>query len=74
MARLAGVPTNTGDGQLMGMAIGANVSYMDRCWGAPAILTTGDDPATLIAEGAIAQEIAGTDWAMYRGLPERAGG
>ncbi|MEY8315280.1 FAD-dependent oxidoreductase [Adlercreutzia muris] len=63
------VPTNTGDGQLMGMAIGANVSYMDRCWGAPAILTTGDDPATLIAEGTIAQEIAGTDWAMYRGLP-----
>ena len=53
-----------GDGQLMGMAIGANVSYMDRCWGAPAILTTGDDPATLIAEGAIAQEIAGTDWAI----------
>ncbi|MFR6288726.1 FAD-binding protein [Adlercreutzia equolifaciens] len=63
------VPTNTGDGQLMGMAIGASVSYMDRCWGAPAILTTGDDPEALIAEGRIAQEIAGTDWAMYRGLP-----
>ncbi|MFR5092374.1 MAG: FAD-binding protein [Adlercreutzia equolifaciens] len=63
------VPTNTGDGQLMGMAIGASVSYADRCWGAPAILTTGDDPEALIAEGRIAQEIAGTDWAMYRGLP-----
>lgn len=61
--------TNTGDGHLMGMAIGANVSYMDRCWGAPAILTTGDDPQALMAEGTIAQEIAGTDWAMYRGLP-----
>lgn len=61
--------TNTGDGQLMGMAIGANVSYMDRCWGAPCILTADDDPAAIIAEGRIVQEVAGTDWAMYRGLP-----
>lgn len=64
------IPTNTGDGQLMGMAIGADVSYMDRSWGAPAILTKADeDPATVIAEGRIIQEVAGTDWAMYRGLP-----
>lgn len=60
---------NTGDGHKMGMAIGADVSYMDACWGAPAILTTGQKPADLIANNEIAQEIAGTDWAMYRGLP-----
>ena len=61
--------TNTGDGHKMGMAIGADVSFMDSCWGAPAILTTGQDPHELIESGTIAQEIAGTDWAMYRGLP-----
>lgn len=60
---------NTGDGHKMGMAIGADVSYMDSCWGAPAILTTGQDPRDLIANNEIAQEIVGTDWAMYRGLP-----
>ena len=63
------VPTNTGDGHKMGMAVGADVSYMDSCWGAPAVLTTGQDPKELIETNTIAQEIAGTDWAMYRGLP-----
>lgn len=61
--------TNTGDGHKMGQAVGADLSYMDSCWGAPAILTTGQDPKELIANNEIAQEIAGTDWAMYRGLP-----
>lgn len=60
---------NTGDGHKMGMSIGADASYMDACWGAPAILTTGQDPNDLIANNEIAQEIVGTDWAMYRGLP-----
>lgn len=63
------VATNTGDGHKMGMTIGADVSLMDSCWGAPAVLTTGQDPKELIETGTIAQEIAGTDWAMYRGLP-----
>lgn len=63
------VPTNTGDGQRMGMDIGASVSFMDRWWGVPCVLTTGDDPQALINDGLIAQEIAGCDWAMYRGLP-----
>ncbi|WP_296010659.1 FAD-dependent oxidoreductase [uncultured Adlercreutzia sp.] len=63
------VPTNTGDGQRMGMDIGASVSFMDRWWGVPCVLTTGDEPQALIDEGRIAQEIAGCDWAMYRGLP-----
>lgn len=63
------VPTNTGDGQRMGVDIGASVSFMDRWWGTPCVLTTGDDPQKLIDESGIAHEIAGCDWAMYRGLP-----
>ena len=50
--------TNTGDGHKMGMAIGADVSFMDSCWGAPAILTTGQDPHELIESGTIAQELS----------------
>lgn len=63
------VLTNTGDGHMMGQAIGADTSLMDSCWGAPAILTGGQDPHELIANNEIAQEVMGTDWAMYRGLP-----
>jgi len=31
----AAVPTNTGDGQIMGMAIGADLRNMNSCWGLP---------------------------------------
>lgn len=62
-------PGNTGDGHKMAAAIGAQLSHMDCFFGVPSILTTGDDPDQLWESGTIAQEIQGTDWAMYRNLP-----
>lgn len=62
-------PTNTGDGHAMGTAIGATLSFMDHCFGTPAVLTTGDDPQALIDENRIAMEILGSDWAVYRNMP-----
>ena len=51
------VPTNTGDGQLMGMAIGADLRNMNSCWGLPAFSL---DASKLQGE---------VDWQMYRGKP-----
>ncbi|MGV8082451.1 MAG: FAD-binding protein [Coriobacteriia bacterium] len=64
------VPTNTGDGHKMGAAIGASLSNMDAVWGAPAILVADKDPHELFATSSIvSNNVAGVDWAMYRGLP-----
>lgn len=60
---------NTGDGQLMGMAIGAAVANMDCSWGVPCFLPDGQDPAQMIANNEIAFTFTGNDWAMYRGKP-----
>ena len=51
------VPTNTGDGQLMGAAIGADLRNMNSCWGLPSFPL---DETTLKGE---------VDWQMYRGKP-----
>lgn len=63
------VATNTGDGHRMGMRIGADLSCMDRNWGLPGFLTTGEDPAELIANNTIVGNFSGFDAGMYRGLP-----
>ena len=51
------VPTNTGDGHVMGMELGASLRNMNESWGLPGFVT---DPEKLQAE---------TDWQMYRGKP-----
>ena len=49
--------TNTGDGHLMGMAIGADLGNMNECWGLPFFMP---DPDSYTGEA---------DWQMYRGKP-----
>jgi succinate dehydrogenase/fumarate reductase flavoprotein subunit len=51
------VPTNTGDGHLMAMAIGADLRNMNSCWGLPSFSTNPDK-----MQGEV-------DWQMYRGKP-----
>lgn len=51
------VPTNTGDGHLMAMAIGADLRNMKSCWGLPFFPL---DPDKMQGEA---------DWQMYRGKP-----
>lgn len=51
------VQTNTGDGHLMGMAVGADLRNMNSCWGLPFMPV---DPDRLMGEA---------DWQMYRGKP-----
>lgn len=51
------VKTNTGDGQLMGMAIGADLRNMNSCWGLPFF---PQDTANM--QGV-------EDWQIYRGKP-----
>jgi 3-oxosteroid 1-dehydrogenase len=53
----ASVPTNTGDGHLMGMAIGADLGNMNSAWGLPGYVAK---------EGSFQGE---TDWQMFRGKP-----
>lgn len=64
---------NTGDGQTMGMRIGADVAYMDRCWGLPHVYVGSEDPKKLLEEGQAIVALGGTDAAQdggtYRGLP-----
>ena len=55
----AAVPTNTGDGQIMGMAIGANLRNMNSCWGLPGYATQPNAPFTALD----------LDWQLYRGKP-----
>jgi succinate dehydrogenase/fumarate reductase flavoprotein subunit len=51
------VPTNTGDGLLMAMAVGADLRNMNSCWGLPSFP---------LDEGKLQGEV---DWQMYRGKP-----
>ncbi|MBI9046855.1 MAG: FAD-binding protein [Anaerolineaceae bacterium] len=51
------VSTNTGDGHIMGMELGADLRNMNESWGLPAFLL---DEETLKGE---------VDWQMYRGKP-----
>lgn len=51
------VQTNTGDGHLMGMALGADLRNMNSCWGLPFMPV---DTEKLLGE---------VDWQMYRGKP-----
>jgi len=51
------VQTNTGDGHLMGMALGADLRNMNSCWGLPFMPV---DTEKLLGEA---------DWQMYRGKP-----
>ncbi|PKO08504.1 MAG: hypothetical protein CVU40_15100 [Chloroflexi bacterium HGW-Chloroflexi-2] len=51
------VRTNTGDGHLMGMALGADLRNMNSCWGLPSMPL---DKEKLLGE---------VDWASYRGKP-----
>lgn len=60
---------NTGDGQRMGMEIGASVANMDCVWGLPCFLPGGEDPQDLIGANEIVTDFTGNDWAMYRGKP-----
>lgn len=60
---------NTGDGQRMGMAIGAALANMDASWGMPCFLPGGENPEDLIAANQIVYTFTGNDWAMYRGKP-----
>lgn len=63
------VPTNTGDGQRMGMAVGADLANMDRNWGLPHYLLSGASADDLIANNQISIEFTGMDPGMYRGIP-----
>jgi len=51
------VRTNTGDGHLMGMALGADLRNMNSCWGLPSMPL---DKEKLLGE---------VDWLSYRGKP-----
>ncbi|PKN87960.1 MAG: hypothetical protein CVU46_02715 [Chloroflexi bacterium HGW-Chloroflexi-8] len=51
------VSTNTGDGQRMGMELGADLRNMNSCWGVPFYPV---DPEKLQGEA---------DWQIYRGKP-----
>lgn len=51
------VNTNTGDGQIMGMALGADLRNMNESWGLPAFP---------LEEGTLKGEV---DWITYRGKP-----
>lgn len=51
------VPTNTGDGHLMGMALGADLRNMNSCWGVPFFPLNEEK---LQGEA---------DWQIYRGKP-----
>ena len=51
------VPTSTGDGHLMGMAVGADLRNMNECWGLPFFKPNPD-----VFRGE-------ADWQMYRGKP-----
>jgi DNA-binding NarL/FixJ family response regulator/succinate dehydrogenase/fumarate reductase flavoprotein subunit len=53
MYHTSAVPTNTGDGHLMGMAIGAGLRNMNERWGWPVYF----DPSRNIALSALATEI-----------------
>jgi 3-oxosteroid 1-dehydrogenase len=53
----AAVPTNTGDGHLMGMAVGADLRNMNSVWGLPGYVVK---PGSFQGE---------TDWQMFRGKP-----
>lgn len=53
----ASIRTNTGDGHLMGMAVGANLANMQSLWGGPSALVNPDKTAYE------------TDWGLYRGKP-----
>ncbi len=48
---------NTGDGQRMGMAVGANLVNMQSAWGAPMVLVDGEE-GTYVC-----------DWGLYRAKP-----
>lgn len=61
--------TNTGDGQKMGMKIGADLANMDRNWGLPHFMVDGQDPLALLKDNKIAVEFGGLDAGQYRGLP-----
>ena len=63
------VAGNTGDAQKMGLEIGAALAHMDRSWGLPCFIPTGDKYETLLAENRIVYDFIGNDWAMYRGKP-----
>lgn len=51
------VPTNTGDGHVMGMELGASLRNMNESWGLPGFVL---DEEKLMGEA---------DWQMYRGKP-----
>jgi succinate dehydrogenase/fumarate reductase flavoprotein subunit len=51
------VQTNTGDGHLMGMAVGADLRNMNSSWGLPSFVLDADK-----LKGEV-------DWQMYRGKP-----
>lgn len=51
------VPTNTGDGHVMGMELGASLRNMNESWGLPGFVL---DAEKLMGEA---------DWQMYRGKP-----
>jgi succinate dehydrogenase/fumarate reductase flavoprotein subunit len=63
------VDTNTGDGQKMGMRIGADLSNMDKNWGLPHFLMGGENALELLENFELVQDFAGQDAGMYRGLP-----
>ena len=56
---------NTGDGHLMGMALGADVSHMDTNWGLPCL----SDAATFDPDADAVSSFAGNDWFHYRTKP-----
>lgn len=60
---------NTGDGQTMGMEVGAALAYMDCSWGVPCFLPAGENYEDMLAENRIASTFVGNDWSMYRGKP-----
>lgn len=63
------VPTNTGDGHRMGLAVGADIANMDRNWGLPHYLVSGADAYDLLENNKISVEFSGMDPGMYRGVP-----
>ncbi len=64
---------NTGDGQKMGMKIGADVANMDRVWGLPHEYLGETDPWELIENNEVVNSLTGSeasqDSGQVRGLP-----
>lgn len=60
---------NTGDGQRMAQSVGADLAYMDRCWGLPHVYLGEKDPALMAQDNELQPVGSSSDPGSFRGLP-----